>query len=363
MKSPNTDYIERLDHLRFYAAALVVMFHTLLLLRGPTSHANISLPIFEQGHIGVQIFMSISGFILGVITDGKRVNAIRFFYNRFLRIYPLLIVVVLLGYYSADLENPMNLFNLLIAMLPLSNISRLNYGEFGGQLWSIAVELQFYLLFPILARMLKLNGWIYYAGVIGFLIAIRSSVFILHGSVHYLSYFTIFGSLDVFLAGHLLGRYYHSSTAWHFRKPRWLAFSILLLNFSVWIAFSRSQFFHVREASGVSHDWLWIFWPDIAAALSCCLIITYLQSSLRIPFSSVIARFGKYSYSIYLWHVLVIELILHYIGHLNGTGDSYAVAIGVVLPMSLAFAAVSYHIIERPFLSWRVTYAVSDESR
>lgn len=93
------------------------------------------------------------------------------------------------------------------------------------------------------------------------------------------------------------------------------------------------------------------------------MIITYLQSALRIPFSSVLARFGKYSYSIYLWHVLVIELLLHYLGHLHGTGDSYAVAVGVVLPMSLALAAVGYHIIERPFLLWRVTYTVSDESR
>ena len=58
MRSGNTAYIERLDHLRFFAAALVLLFHAWLLIGGATASIR-QIPIINQGQVGV------SEFILG----------------------------------------------------------------------------------------------------------------------------------------------------------------------------------------------------------------------------------------------------------------------------------------------------------
>jgi peptidoglycan/LPS O-acetylase OafA/YrhL len=62
MRSGNTAYIERLDHLRFFAAVLVLLFHSWLLTGGAT-RGILQIQIINQGQIGVQLFMLISGFI------------------------------------------------------------------------------------------------------------------------------------------------------------------------------------------------------------------------------------------------------------------------------------------------------------
>ena len=85
MRSGNTAYIERLDHLRFFAAALVLLFHAWLLAGGETRDIR-QFPIINEGHVGVHLFMVISGFILAVISHDKQLSAPRFYLNRALRI-------------------------------------------------------------------------------------------------------------------------------------------------------------------------------------------------------------------------------------------------------------------------------------
>lgn len=82
------------------------------------------------------------------------------------------------------------------------------------------------------------------------------------------------------------------------------------------------------------------------------LVPAYIQCRSRIPFSSSLAALGRWSYSICLWHIAVILILqrLHF-DNLN----PYLFGC-VVLSVTVVIAAPSYHIIERPFLEWRVTY-------
>ena len=53
MRSGNTAYIKRLDHLQFFATALVLLFHAWLLIGGAPRNIR-QIPIINQGQVGIQ---------------------------------------------------------------------------------------------------------------------------------------------------------------------------------------------------------------------------------------------------------------------------------------------------------------------
>jgi peptidoglycan/LPS O-acetylase OafA/YrhL len=325
-------------------------------MMGGPSHAGLRIPLIVQGHVGVQLFMVISGFILAVISHGKEIDPLRFYWNRALRIYPLLVFVAALGYFSTPDGRPASsVADFLIALSPISNLSRLNYGPFGGQLWTIAVELQFYLLFPLFHSMLARRGPRYHLSLIALLIVLRAAVFQINGTVADMSYYSIFGALDAFLAGQICGWLYREGR-FHLKNPIWAVGTFAALNALLWLVF-RGNFFIVAPPSGytgpaTSPSPLWIIWPDILAIIFAIMIPAYIQCTLKIPLSKLWSTCGRYSYSIYLWHILVITVIqsLH-----PATISPYVVGV-IALLATIPLAAASYHLIERPFLERRVVY-------
>lgn len=350
MKSKNTGYIEQLDHLRFFAAAVVLLFHASIYAAAAGPRYDQVQPggwlwptIVGQGHIGVQLFMVISGFILAVISHDKEINVWRFYWNRILRIYPLLTFIVALGFYSLPKEETSRF---LIALLPIFNISRY-YGEFGGQAWSIAIELQFYLLFPIFQAALR-NGPRYHIGAILFLILIRIAVYSMNGAVHAFAFLTPFGEFDVFLIGHLCGWLYMRGKL-NLSNPLWLVGSFVALNAYIWAVFSSGTFYSVAPANAPPEcqSWYWIIHLDVLALLFSVLLVAYLQMRWRVVGSALLSALGRYSYSLYLWHMFVVMLVLKW-----ELPFPALVTLALTIPISWA----SYHLIEEPFLVRRVRY-------
>ena len=358
MESKNTGYVPQLDHLRFVAAALVVVFHTLLALPAPDG-TGFRIALLEQGHVGVQLFMVISGYILGVITRDSAISTRKFYLNRVLRIYPLLTIVIALSYFAGNLEGHWTVAQFLFALSPFSNLARADYGAFGGQAWSIAVELQFYLLLPALLSFRRRFGPRYYVSLVLLLIFLRTGVYLTLYAVHSLSYFTIFGALDLFIVGLYAGEISDRITV---RRPLLVCIAVfLIINVIAAVLFARGDFSHVRIPTnrlfqGQSTHWLWIVWPDILASLFAVLVVAYVRIPMPGRISRFVATLGQYSYSMYLWQMLVVALVVRFApAGLTGLA-AYALAIGVVLPLATLLSAVSYHVIEKPFLSFRVQY-------
>ena len=96
MRSEQTAYLERLDHLRLLAAALVVCFHAFHRQVGDLKPDNPLLSLIDEGHTGIGLFMVISGFIFTVISHGSAIDYAGFLRNRLVRIYPLYVFAVFL---------------------------------------------------------------------------------------------------------------------------------------------------------------------------------------------------------------------------------------------------------------------------
>jgi len=148
-------YRSEIDGLRAIAVIPVVLFHA-------------GIPGFSSGFIGVDIFFVISGFLITSIIakdlDDKKFNLINFYDRRIRRILPALLVMILLCVPFAwmwmlpdDLEN---MGQSIVATLLFANNILLTlttgYWDLAGEFkpllhtWSLGVEEQFYLIFPII---------------------------------------------------------------------------------------------------------------------------------------------------------------------------------------------------------------------
>lgn len=359
MHSRNVAYLERLDHLRFLAASLVILFHAQLLGGGGRAADYLAISMIDQGHVGVHLFMVISGFILAHISADKTIDTAGFYKNRVLRIYPLFILVVTVGYFStSDPRASSAGIDYLMSLLPISNLYRLNYGAYGGQLWTVAVELQFYLLFPFLLAFRRRYGMRYLFCVVTAAFVLRCAQYLHAGTVHHFAYFTLFGSIDLFIGGMIAAELFEAMQQ---RKIRlnimWSLGIFLVIGGLVALLFAHRSFFQVDYSrltnDGISRSALWVLWPTIEAVLWSSFLLIYLGATQSIPASAFIARLGKYSYSMYAWHILVIEVTKGRFPWLS----PYVFGTLVVLPLTALVSWWSYALVEAPFLALRSRYA------
>ncbi len=142
-------YFEQLNGIRFIAVFLVLIDHWLIPLN----------PFSFFGHLGVVIFFVLSGFLITRIlfenADSCRYNRsspfvkmIRFIYRRSLRIFPIYFLLLIIGSFFS-LSNFKDVSIWLISYTP--NFYIITHHKWIGvwdHLWSLAVEEQYYLLFP-----------------------------------------------------------------------------------------------------------------------------------------------------------------------------------------------------------------------
>lgn len=108
----------------------------------------------------------------------------------------------------------------------------------------------------------------------------------------------------------------------------------------------------------------WLFWPTLEALGWASVICTYVnwRGVMWAKLGGALERAGEISYSLYLWHGLVVYLVSKLVDGRNLTGNAFlntAVAGLLVLLLSWWVAAMSYRTIELPFLGLRRRYVGS----
>lgn len=299
----------------------------------------------NEGHCGVALFMTLSGYLFGKLLDGHVLLVRAFLWNRLLRLGPLLAVVIAIVWVQAvRLGIPSDLYaaDLLKGVV----LPTLPNGA-----WSVTVELHFYLLLPLI---LWLDAGRRLPLVLAGAIVSRAVYWIITGEVQLLAYWTIFGRIDQFLLGILVLRLRD------YIKGRHAIIALATLAFCAsYQGFARLGGFYGTETSSV-----WIILPTVEGAYFALLIAWY-DASFRFAqgrVSHALQIVGTCSYSIYLLQAFAVfglaqwaQTILPGMNYFGVAELAALVALSLMVPV----AWFSFRVIERPFLRYRRNYRIA----
>jgi peptidoglycan/LPS O-acetylase OafA/YrhL len=358
MQSKNVAYIPRLDHLRFFAATIVFYFHMshfFWLGWKPTSDKAWA-GIITEGHTGVGLFFTLSGFLFMLIALGTdKINYKKFMINRVLRIFPLFIFVFIIAIsMSRDVFTGSDIFYILFSNLGKAPTS--NY-FITGAAWTISIEFTFYAVFPFLAMFAKDRGIKYLIALIGLILVFKVGAYWeVNASIH-MYYSTLLGRFDQFLVGMVFAilHYRYKDRLQRMNVLAVLGAAVLVLSSSA----VQSAFYPLWHPD-LKHP-MWIIWSLQEAMVWGVFILVWINARFIIPklLDRLMLRGGEISFSIYLLHAVVISLVHKAVGNIQLTGriELDLIIIGTaVYALVWAIASISYETIEKPFLSLRQRY-------
>jgi peptidoglycan/LPS O-acetylase OafA/YrhL len=329
---PGFGHRPELDGLRGVAILLVMLAHA-------------SIPGFAAGGVaGVTLFFVLSGFLITSILASEHVRSGRvsfglFYRRRALRLLPALIALIVVGcaYESVDGFDRETAQHGLIALLYFGNWSSVAgtwLGPWFGHTWSLAIEEQFYLVWPlVLILLLAIRRYRLAVAVVGVGAALATAerAILWHGSESSdRVYFGTDTRADALLLGAALALW--TARGGRILVGRWVG----VLGVALLIA-----------AIPLTGSWTTYVLSPTLAAVGALLILAYLAHAgrgkpLRIPF----LRFsGRISYGLYLWHVPLVWVLLPHL-----TDVPLLVRAIVLFVVSYGLAMASYRWIELPFL-------------
>lgn len=356
MKSSSGQHFLGLDHIRALAALLVVAWHFIHSTNGtpiPFGFTTSILPlsIFNEGHTGVAIFMTLSGFLFAKLLDQKQISFVNFYWNRLLRLFPLLMLVCLIDYLIKISTNSSqdNYFIFLLNGLIFPTLPN------GG--WSITVELHFYLILPFILKYLHTKAFVLFIIILSF-IGFRSFYFIIHNEVQSIAYWTILGRIDQFILGMLCFKYQRLIIT----KHKLVLTCIASFLFAAWI-FNILGGFYKMPSYPSSHS-IWIILPTIEGVAYGIFIAWYdnFSKNMTSLTARLFGKIGEYSYSIYLLHVFFVFYASNWFTNKFGPNISLEFALlGSVIffVLLIPLAHLSYTFIETPFLKFRKKYILT----
>jgi peptidoglycan/LPS O-acetylase OafA/YrhL len=357
-------YIPQFDGLRGLAILLVLIGHSGFLEELP--HAG----MLEYTRFGVDLFFVLSGFLItGILTDSKgSQHYFRNFYaRRALRIWPLYYLVLFVAFVVAPLFAP-SMRATAVSIWPafvfyVQNIvfAYRNTYPFGlGATWSLAVEEQFYLTWPVLVFLLKKRT----LAIVSVLLVVMSLSlrlsFHFHGApLGFVHFFTL-SRLDAIAFGSLAALWLRSPSC---TFVRWRTRAYQFLGIGVAGTILARVLMH-KNSSIVGYTFLAF---AFAGLLGVSLASDPRSSLLGRSLSAGWLRYiGRISYGIYLLHYPLFILWARFIGSL-GFYQAHKLAGNLVafagqIALATIAASISWRFFEEPILRLKELFPSASET-
>ena len=336
-RHPTSFRVNNFDLIRIFAALQVLLFHAIERLQLPAPVWLTALSFFH----GVPIFFVASGFMVSASYERQAGDWKRYFRNRALRIFPGLWVCVLitiavtawLGFrphVTADfIWAPAQMIGLIYTPPYLHSFGS---GPYNGALWTIPLELQFYIVLPavylVMSCLTKRSNQVLWAVFALFvLIALALDYLAPPGPagmpeplLNKLVRYSFLPQFHLFLFGALLQRYRVYTFKWLAGKGLYWTAGFLAFSY--------------LPESASSH---------ILAML--LLGVTAVSMAYTAPeLGRKLLRDQDISYGVYIYHGLVINILISI-----GVVSSW-IEFGVLLSATLGLAGISWRYVERPAL-------------
>ena len=257
--------------------------------------------------------------------------------------YGCLTALLILAATGVYLRLPSRL-DLLLHLGMVHNFVEKYIATINGVFWTLPFEWQFYLVFPLMFVLLRRHGaWALYAVALALVIVSKLAAMALDNGYPQV---LLFIRLDEFAAGMCAG-------AFAFARPLkersgavfWLGVVGLLA--TPWLFAAYPGVGHYYDLKGFLRP------PWIQASI--CLLLLGLtgerHAGVRIFGNKLAVALGTISYSIYLFHVPLLELLpsLGWLPPRDSAPISWPRTLGVAMPTVILVSTVSYWLIERPF--------------
>jgi peptidoglycan/LPS O-acetylase OafA/YrhL len=330
-------YRPELDGIRALAVLAVIASHSYV-------------PLSGGGWMGVDVFFVLSGYLITslLLAEHDRSGGIalgKFYTRRALRLYPALLVMLLAGLpFFRVLGDGGTLAGydrgMLSAGLYIEDfVEGVTGGSWDGvgHTWSLAVEEQFYLIWPIalillINRRMRLLTWTGVASGVSFVILILTIEHVLPGDAYYLPW----ARFSTLLVGCCLAIVLHRGHRPKVVQKLWFGGVAVAAVVGLFIAGS----YFGRETN--------LTWEAPAIAFATAAVVWHLSSSSSV-FGVLLAWkplvwLGRRSYGVYLYHFPILIILGAYL-----TARRSVLTLMVVV-LTIIVAAISYRFVELPFL-------------
>jgi peptidoglycan/LPS O-acetylase OafA/YrhL len=356
--APEHSRLPALDGLRGLAALAVVFLHLTMQVVPHTLPAIAVKDAFALGWTGVDLFFVLSGFLItGLLVDAKgSTNYFRVFYaRRALRILPLYYAALIFLFTVPFLVTLPHDFRVsfrdqLWFWFYLQNYHwKIMFAGWTGHLWSLAIEEQFYLVWPLVILLASRKK------------SIAVCIALIAVSVIYRAYAVYFNPhLDIYYPtqARLDGLAVGSAIALLVAEPIWLsrlrrhAPSVMIAAAILFIV-SRTQFPVTGHGlSPLGNLSVAVFYGCLLV-FALCATTSALARALR---SRFLRFYGRYSYALYVIHVPAMSVLGHvgvYPDRLSFGGSDLVgelLYIAIVTPVITLLAWLSWHLFEKHFL-------------
>jgi len=367
MLKAQVEYFKNLDGLRFLCFLAVFTVHSL-----HTDNTAVQSNFFfkfivdgllANGGLGVNFFFVLSGFLITYLLILEKqstgtINILHFWFKRVIRIWPLYFACVFFGFVifpfvktylgqpSAESADPK------YYLLFLGNFDILKNGWPSstelGVLWSISIEEQFYLVWPVLLYFVPVKRyWIVFLVIIFISLIFRS----LHNDPLIYHYHTLSCISDMAVGGF----------------AAWLIHTAVVRNFivnlskasiiTIYIAFAISFVFKEQILDQI---FLVSVFERLIISILIALIILEQNYSVNSFYKmgnfKFISKLGLTTFGNYMLHVIAIITVVEVLKLIGVKDNIYTLLLLfpiAALILTIFFGKISYEILEKPFLRLR----------
>jgi len=350
-KQVKSNYQPHLDGLRALAI-LGILFE----------HFDVQLPVlFRCGPLSVRFFFVLTGYFITMSlwrvrgemadTDEGFLPLGRYYLARLLRTGPPFYLSLIIGAIFGIEEVRTNFF--WLATFQANNyIAWLGYWPDAiSHYWSLAVQEQFYFLWPIVVLTLPKRWFLpTMAAFIIFGLGFRIAC-IVENTTTLARWVTLLGCIDSFAVGALVAYLRESKILERMWRSKTLVFAMPLA--------ACASFFLGRALMTLPEDNVWLALTESVDAVFLAWVLAASLNGMNARYARVLSwsplvYLGKISYGIYVYHVFIIVLISPLLVPLGMSEDHNALGrIAILLALTVAASSLSWHWLEQPFIAWK----------